>query len=166
MPERNYVLRGVKISQEAVIDLDDLYKVMYAFFDRHGYDWLEKDYKEKKSGKNRVLEIVWWVERKVDDYTKFIMELTMGVDGKEIKVKKGRRYDGKISLKLYAYLENDYENAWTKSGVSRFVREVYDKFIIRGHFSRLEGELKDESDSFLNEVKAFLRMHKRPEGKK
>ncbi len=165
MTERNYVERS-KIGEEALFDLDGLYKVMYAFFERYGYDWMEKDYHESKKGDNRKINILWWVERKVDDYTKFSMEISFNINAKEIAVKKERRYDGNIGISFDAFLENDYEENWSKSAGFRFFREVYDRFIIRGHFSRLEGDLKDEVHALVNEIKSFLRMHKRPEEKK
>lgn len=160
MPEYDYIVKGLKISQEAAFNLSDLYKYLRSFFDIHNYDFYEKEYVDeaKENGKN--IKIKWECERKVDDYVEYHIEIKLTGKGlKEVKLKNDVAIKGDISLEFEAFLKKDYE-ADFGSFYSKFVRSLYDKFVIKNRLEEFAGELKEETYEVFNEAKSFLKLHR------
>ena len=68
---------------------------------------------------------------------------------------------GKISFPVGTTVK-DYENNWEKNAFAKFMRGVYDRYIIKSRIDQFEEKLHIETDEFLSQVKAFLAL----EGKK
>jgi len=165
MPQRDYIASGIKVKQKSVFNLDELYSVLWHWFEIHGYDFQEHEYRETKVPDGSNLEIRWYAEKKVDDYIKYVIEVTffaLGYQKVEIEKEGGvkeKTGKGEIEIQMSAYIEKDYEDRW-KGPVLLFFREVYDKYIIRKRIEALEGELYDELYRFIDETKAFLNLHR------
>ncbi len=161
MAEIDYVAKDVKVSQEAVFNMSELYRFIKNWFIQHRYFFFEKEYLEflKEGGKSASIK--WTANRKMDDYTKFHIEVRIRFkDLKTVKTNKGMLNKGEVSFKFEAYLEKDYENNWEANFFTKFLRGVYDKFIIRGKLERYSAELLDEMYDVYNEVKAYLNICK------
>ena len=158
------IASGIKVKQTGVFALDELYLLLYKWFELYGYDFQEQEYRDIEKAGKKNLEIRWYAEKKIDDYIKFVIKVSMmvvGMEDVEIEeegVKKSTK-KGTVEYRFDAYLEKDYENRW-EGGVMKFLREVYDKFIIKGRIEALEGELQAELYKLMDEVKAFLNMHR------
>lgn len=166
MPQRDYVATGVKVKQKSVFNLDELYSVLWHWFETHNYDFQEQEYRDETTAGGHNIEIGWYAERKIDDYIKFVLEITFFVVGYQkveiekeggVKEKTGK---GEVEIQISAYLLKDFEDRWGKPAVLLFLREVYDKFIIRGRIESLEGGLHDELYRFIDEIKAFLNLYR------
>lgn len=164
MPQRDYVAQGVKVKQKSVFSLDELYSVLYHWFELHTYDFQEQEYRDEVTPNGHNLEITWYAEKKIDDYIKFVIEVSFLVLGYQtveiekeggIKQKTGK---GEVEVQMSSYLEKDYEDRW-KGTFSLFLRELYDKYIIKSRIEALEGNLHDELYKFIDEIKAFLNLH-------
>lgn len=164
MVEIEYVIRKDKplfVSQEAIIDVAKLYKHVKSFFDKHEYDFYEKEYIDelKESGKDSSIK--WETEKKVDDYVKFHIEIRIRFYNlRDVEGKKGLMNKGKVSFRIEAFIEKDYEQNWETSFMARFWRGVYDNFVIKGKLEQRKKDLLDESYEVFNEIKSFLNLHR------
>ena len=166
MSQKDIVVKGLVVKSQTIFSLDELYKMLYRWFEEHRYDFQEREYKEEDKGNNKKdLYLQWHAERKIDDYMKFVIEINFfirGVQGIEVE-RGGVKVDtnkGEVEMKTTAYIFKDYDNKWEKSPVMRFLREIYDKKIIHGRIEGYETELHEEVNIILDEVKAFLNLHR------
>ena len=69
---------------------------------------------------------------------------------------------GQVEVKITAYLEKDYEHRWETTSISKFLRGLYDRYIIRNRIESYEEKIIEEVDELVAQIKAFLEL----EGKK
>ncbi|MEK6826513.1 MAG: hypothetical protein AABX90_02710 [Nanoarchaeota archaeon] len=165
MVQRDTIVPNVKIKDKSIFSLEELYKLLYRWFELRNYDFQEKEYKDEDTGGGpKHLEIRWYAERKINDYFKFVIETSFLVRGLEkVEIERGgikiKTDKGEVELKVKAYILKDYENRW-ETGFMRFLRGFYEKFIIRSRIEDLENELYEETYSYMDEIKAFLNLHR------
>ncbi|MBS3171528.1 hypothetical protein J4449_02865 [Candidatus Woesearchaeota archaeon] len=164
MPQRLTIASGLKIKQRSVFNLDELYKVMFRWFELYGYDMQELEYRDSIEGNAKHLEIKWKATKRIDDYLQYIIItnfLILGLESVEIEQDgtKTKTNKGEVEINLTGFLEKDYEDKW-ESGYSRVIRDIYDKYVIHGRIDSLSGELYEEIYKLIDEVKAFLNLHR------
>lgn len=154
MAEVDYVIPELKLTKEGVFDLKEVYNLMKEFLLQRRYDVTEKENSFNEVGS---LKIKWEGEKKVDDYTKFMIEVTVNGSGiKDVELKKKKALSGKFSIKFESYLKKDYEDTWDQRPLPKFFREIYDKFVIGSKFNRYTKDLKEETYALYNEVKSYI----------
>ena len=164
MSEIDYVIppnKPLKVTQDAVFNMHDLYRHIRSWLDNNGYITFEKDYRDwvRESGRSAKIKLAPW--KKVDDYIKFYISVKIGFkDLKDVETKSGLLNKGEVSVKFEAYIEKDYENKWENNFMTRFMRSLYDHFFAVDRITRYKKELQDESYELFNEVKSFLGIHK------
>lgn len=157
MGEVDYVIPELKITRTGIIDFKEAYNLMEEFLLQKGYDLTEKEQGFDEAG---TFKMKWWAFRKVDDYTAFNIEISVGgSDIKDVVLKKKKALSGKFVIKFESYLEKDYEGRWEEP-LQKFLRGVYDKFIIGSKFDKYEKDLKEETYAIYNEVKSYLGVNK------
>src|SRR3989338_7331815 len=144
MSQKDYVTDELKVKQKAIFRLDELYKSLTFWFKNYEYALDKKE---------------------VNEYIRFVIEmdfLIVGVEDVEIEQDglKSKANKGEIEMKINAYLLKDYEDNWSKNAFMTFLRETYDKFIIRSRIESYEDDLYSETYKFVNEIKAFLELHR------
>lgn len=160
MPEYDYIVKGLTVSQDATFNLSDMYKYLRSFFDLHNYDFYEKEYFDELKEDGKDVRIKWECERKVDDYVKFHIEMKIKGKGlKEVKLKNDVVVKGKVTVEFEAYLEKDYEGDFGNFYM-KFIRALYDKFVIYNRLDTYGTEVKEETYELYNELKAFLKLHR------
>ena len=161
MPEKDTIYSS-SVKYSGLLLFSDFYKFCY--------DWLteetellmmENKYKEKLAGDAKELEIEWRGFRKITDYFKFdikvnfevrrLTEVEVSKDGKKINMNKG---DVKISVK--GTLVRDYAGKFEASWWRKFVRSIYEKWVISSRTDQMEGKVIGDCDEFLNQAKAYL----------
>jgi hypothetical protein len=163
MPDSTKIWNG-KIVHAGIFDFKENYRFMYEWLRSHDYLVLEKKYTEKvRPDGGKFLEIRWTAYKIISKYFRFKMQLILKapymssaeVQEGSIKVKRDK---GEIEIRFDpgVFLETDYENHWGKNKFVKFLRDIYDKYIIRSRIEAYEDMLKDESDEFANQIKAFL----------
>ena len=165
MSQRDIVAQGLKIKQKSVFNLDQLYKTMFRWFELYGFDMQEREYRDSVEGNAKHLEIKWKAVKRIDDYIQFVIItnfLVLGFETIEIEEDgvKMKTNKGEVEMNFYAYLEKDYEDKLKDSGYAKVIREIYDKYIIKNRIESLEGELYEELYKLLDEIKAFLNLHR------
>jgi hypothetical protein len=160
MSEKDKICEG-KVKHDGIFDYKDVYRFLYTWLTDFEYIMEERNYTEKIKPEGKEVEIHWIGKRKISDYFRFILKidwLILGMTNVEImkdniKVKANK---GVLEIKVTGFLEKDWENRWENTAYMRFLRGIYDKFIIRGRIETYEDKLAEEMDEFVSQMKAFL----------
>jgi len=160
MVERDTIFEG-KVKQTDIFDFKEMYNFLYKWLVDEGYKVDEKNYSEKVTATGKELEIEWEAKKKISDYFRFVLKpkwrilgmtsVEVDKDGKKVGMNKGQ-----VEIKVGAILEKDYEARWENSAFLKFLRGVYDKYIIRARVEGYEKKLFGEADEFLAQMKSFL----------
>ena len=73
------------------------------------------------------------------------------IDGVKQKMNKGQ-----FEIAIKCVLIKDYEDRWTNHALVKFLRGVYDRYVIRERISQYEGKLMGEMEELIAECKAYL----------
>ncbi len=164
MAQRDVVVSGVKIKQRSVFNLDELYKIIWRWFELYGYSVQELEYRDSMEGGSKHLEIKWKSTKTIDDYMEFVIItnfLILGLESVEleqdgVKIKTNK---GEVEMNFSAFINKDYQEKWEK-GYNLIIRNIYDRYVIKGRISSLEGEIYEELYKLLDEIKAYLNLHR------
>lgn len=151
-----------KVAQDSIFKFKDLYKFAYEWLVDEQYRVIEKNYKEKVTPDGKEIEFEWNATRKITDYFKFeiglkwrllrLQDVEITQNGEKRKMDKGS-----IEVKVTAFLERDYEGRWETSPFKKFMRGIYDTFLLgRTRIEAFQGKLFTDADSFIAQVKSYL----------
>ena len=160
MVEKDEVFAG-KIKQLAVFDFKEFYRYCYTWLVDKGYTVFEKLYSEKVGPTGKEVEIKWEAERKISDYFKFRLKFDWRIlNMKEVEAEKEgvkvKMNHGFPEIKVTAILEKDYEHRWESNAFLKFLRGMYDRYIIRGRIEQYEVRIFADAEEFLAQAKSFL----------
>tara|TARA_Y100000310_G_C20215994_1_gene593553 strand:- start:134 stop:634 length:501 start_codon:yes stop_codon:yes gene_type:complete len=166
MPEKDTQFQG-KIKQAGIFDFKDFYAFAYDWLNEEGYLVTEKTYSEKVAGDSKDIDVEWEANKKVSDYFKYQIKMSWKILGmKSVEIqrdnKKVKTNSGVIEIKFKAILIKDYEARWEDKPIWKFLRGVYDRYIIRSRIEQYEDKLVSEVDDLVTQCKAYLAI----EGKK
>ena len=162
MAQKDFIIKNSKIEYEGIFCFEELYKHLKTWFTRRGYIMQEIGYKEVKEDTKNI-KISVDAMKEVSDYMRFLVELSIKLDNlKEVKKKGDKKiwHQGKLTISFNAITIKDFENQWSKSGFTIFLREAYDKFVIGSKLSKFERDLSEDVYKFTNEIKSFLKLLK------
>jgi len=143
---------------------------LFQDFYRFCYDWLidetdllisEDKYVEKLEGDSKSIDIQWTGVRKVTDYFKFEVKVTfriLGLTNVEIsrdntKIKTNK---GSVEVKAKGTLIRDYKGKFEVNAFQKFLRAIYEKWVIPSRIEEFEEKLIGDCDEFLSQAKAYL----------
>lgn len=162
MAEREQIIKE-KLENSGVFDFAALYSYAHTWFRNENYGVSEDKYAEKISGSNRDIDIEWKAMRGLSDYFKVehkikfeIRELTdveVEIDGKRKKMNKG-----KVSIEITATLVRDPESKWETTPWNKFMRDVYNKYVIPSRVESMKDKTRDDAKKFKDMMKAFLEL--------
>ncbi len=160
MSEKDIVFKG-KIKQTGIFSFKDLYNFLYDWLREENYDVFEKSYNEKVAGDSKNIEIAWEADREISDYFKFKIKVAWMILGmKTIDVqkddKKVKMETGALELKMTAILIKDYEDRWENQPFWKFLRGIYEKYIIKSRIDDYQIKLLMEVEEFISQAKSFL----------
>lgn len=165
MSEKDIVFDG-KVKQKGIFDYKEMYIFAYSWLTDKGYSLVEKNYTEKVNPDGKEVEIEWDASRRISDYFKFILKVNWRIlgmtdvevekNGAKVKINKGY-----LEIKVKAVLEKDYEHRWENSPFLKFMRGLYDRYIIKGRIEGYEGKIYGDADEFLAQIKSFLALEGR-----
>lgn len=151
-----------KIKHKGIFDFKELYNVLYTWLVDQGYDVNEKSYKENiGAGGAKEVEIKWVAYRKISDYFRFVLKVEwriIGLSNVEVEIEgvKTPMNRGNAEIKVSSVLEKDYESRWENRPFFKFLRTLYDRYLIPGRIEQYEGKLLGEMDEFIAQIKSFL----------
>ena len=141
----------------------ELYDLAFSWLKSSGYKLKEDLYNEKLSSNGKEVIIKWTAEKKVTDYFKFqilmdwhilgMKDAEVEVDGKKVNTNKGE-----VEIKFKANIIKDYEKRWEDKPLWKFLRGIYEKYIIRETVEEFEDDLENETKEMIQDLKAFLRI--------
>ena len=78
----------------------------------------------------------------------------------EVEIDKQRKKmnKGKIEMKINGVIVKDPESKWDKTAFYRFLRDVYNKYVIPGRVENIESKIRKTVIDFKEEIKAFLEL--------
>jgi len=151
-----------KMKFDGIFSFKDFYKFCY--------DWLteelsmelkEKKYSEKISGNSKNIDIEWDCIKKFTDYFKFdanikfkIIGLTnveVNQDGRKINTNKGS-----VEISIKGILVRDYEGKFETTASLKFMRAIYEKWVITSRVEEFEDKVSSACEDFLSQAKAYL----------
>jgi hypothetical protein len=163
MVEKDSLIKE-KVKHGGIGDLKAAYKYAYGWLNEQNYTIIEDEYSEKSSGDAKELIIKWTASRKLTDYFKILLKIKWKVlNLKEIEVeiegkKRNMNKYSEIELEIVGVLEKDYSNKWEGSAFNKFIRDIYNKFVIPQRIEQKEDQVKKEVQEFKEEMKAFFEL--------
>ena len=167
MPEKETIFSS-KIRYTGVFSFKDFYKFCYEWVtEEMGLGLNEDKYSEKIDGAAKQIEVEWSGVKKLTDYFMFESSISMKAENlKEVEINQGgakvKTNQGAIEVKIKGILVRDYEGKFETTAFKKFLRGIYEKWVISSTVEEYQGKVSSESDSFLTQAKAYLDL----EGKK
>jgi hypothetical protein len=162
MAEKKEVFKQ-KIKTKGYWNYADVYNFCFNWLKDEGYSVSESEYVEKISSFGKEIMLNWEASKKVTDYfqQKIIVswhilgmkDAEVEQDGKKVSTNKGE-----IAITIKANLIRDYEERWEDKPFNKFMRGIYEKYIIRTTVEEYEGDLEDKGNEYVKEIKAFLNL--------
>tara|TARA_Y100000310_G_C20662791_1_gene805700 strand:- start:1975 stop:2481 length:507 start_codon:yes stop_codon:yes gene_type:complete len=161
MPEKETVFSS-KVKYKGIFSFKDFYQFCYDWVDGElDMDLQEKKYSEKLIGDAKMMEIRWEAEKELTDYFRFDAKITFIVeDLKKVEVSNGgvkvETNKGVVKLKVEGILVKDYKGKFETSAFNKFLRGIYEKWIIESKVEEFKAEIAEECDELLLQMKAYL----------
>ena len=165
MAEKNILLKET-LEHNGIFSFSELYEYAYKWFKEESYGVIEEKYKEKVSGNARDIEFEWKCTKQVSDYFKMeigvitestgLTDVEAEVEGKKKKMNKGR-----IRIDFKGTLVRDPESKWDVSPFYRFLRDLYNKYVIPSTVDTQEDNVKKDVKDVKETLKAFLELQGR-----
>lgn len=162
MAERDLILKE-KFDHTGIFDFSAFYSFAHSWFKDEGYSVDEDKYSEKVSGNARDIIIEWTIVKRLSDYFKiehkvrFIIEKLTDVEV-EIDGTKKKMNKGKVEVEIKSNLVSDPESKWDKNPFSRFIRDIYSKYIIPSRVDSLREKTISDGRKFKEDLKAYLEL--------
>jgi hypothetical protein len=171
MPEKDTIFES-KVKYTGIFDFAEFYKFCYSWLvDETGMSIFSEDkYIEKVSGDSKDLDIEWSGKRKFSDYFRF----DISVKFKILKMKKVeivqngvkiKTNDGVVEMKVKGVLTRDYDGKFESTGFQKFLRSIYEKWVITGRIDQFEDKIVGDCDDFINQAKAWLDLEGKTQSK-
>ena len=162
MAQKKEVYRE-KFKQTGYWKYQELYDLAFSWLKGNGYKLKEDLYNEKLSSNGKEVIIMWTAEKKVTDYFKFQIKMewhVLGMKDAEVEIdgKKVSTNKGEVEIVFKANIIKDYEKRWEDKPLWKFLRGIYEKYIIRETVDEFEDDLEDEVKEMIRDMKAFLRI--------
>jgi len=157
-----------KVKSTGIFSFKDFYKFCYTWLvDEGGFDITEEKYKEKLVGNSKNLEIVWVATKKVTDYFKYEIKITFKIEElTDVEVTKNgaktKTNKGAVEIGVVGTLIRDYDGKFDKDAFRKFLRGIYEKYVVQSRIKEFETKLIVICNEFLEQAKAYLDL----EGKK
>jgi len=158
-----------KIKYSGIFSFRDFYKFCYEWLtEETGLDPLaEEKYEEKIKGDTKEIVVEWKGEKNLTDYFKFENKVKFELKNlKEVEIAQGgakvSTNNGSVKIDVKGVLVKDYQGKFEMSAFNKFLRSIYEKWIIPASIEEYKGKIAGYCDEFLSQAKAYLDL----EGKK
>lgn len=163
MAEKQEVARE-RVRFSGIFDYPGAYSFAHSWlYDEKLYGVIEERYNETVKGNARDIFIQWKATRTLSDYFRIELRIKIDITGlsdveAEIDGEKKKMNRGKIEVDIRGILVRDPYSKWDTTPVSRFFRDVYNKYIIPGKIETMEQRVATVVKDFKDEIKAFLEL--------
>jgi len=165
MTEKNIVVSGLTVGYEGLFNVLELYKILDDWQKKNNYDKTERESMEYVKPEGKYIELRIEPARKESDYVRFVISVHIVMENlKEAVVdtdgEKKKMHEGKVTMVFDAWLETDYEEAWSTRPNLYFLRLLIDKYIYKIYSDKFSGQLRGEVNELATQVKSFLNLYK------
>ncbi len=167
MPEKDKIYSS-KVKYSGVFNFSEFYKFCHEWLSAElGFDVAEEQYVEKIKGDQKDIEFKWKGSKEVTDYFKFEIGMDFRILGLEkvevvqnnAKIKTNK---GNVEVKCSGTLIRDYQSKFETNAFQKFLRGIYEKWVISSRVGDYEEKIAGDCDELLAQIKAYLDL----EGKK
>ena len=160
MTEFDYVVFPIRIFHDDILDTGEVYRLIQEWLALQDYTLYEKEYHVDARTEHNV-NIFWRAEKKVDDYTQFVIEVRIkGSNIEEVTVKNRKFIRGAFNISLESFTESDYEARWEHKPILKIWRGLYDRLFLKDKLDRYAEELRNDTYNIYDELKSFLSLKK------
>ncbi len=152
-----------KVEYGGIFSFKDFYKFCHDWIkEEMDFDSLsETKYEEKVKGDEKEIKVEWNGKKDMTDYFSFEIKVEFRVlRMKNIEiVKEGIKMgmnSGSVEIRVKSTLVRDYKGKFEMSAFKKFLRGIYEKWVIPSRISEYQGKIASSSDEFLGQAKAYL----------
>lgn len=169
MAEKKQIFES-KVKYVGIFNFQGLYDFCYQWFlEEENYDVMEDKYTEKIVGADtKNVEIEWTATKKITDYfkyeikSKFKITRMTNVEVTDASGAKVKTNNGTVEVKIKGTLIRDYDSKFEKTATRKFMRGIYEKWVITANINERENDLFKKCNDFAEQMKGYLAL----EGKK
>lgn len=167
MPGKDTIFSS-KVKYTGIFSFKDFYKFCYDWLkEETGLELSENKYSEKIDGATKKIEVEWSGSQVLTDYFRFDASVGIKAENlKEVEITQGgakvKTNQGSVEVSIKGILVKDYEGRFETTAFKKFLRGIYEKWVIPSTIGEYQGKIASACDSFLNQAKAYLDL----EGKK
>ena len=161
MSEKDTLLTS-RVKYNGIFSFQDFYNFCYRWLtEETGLTIFENKYEEKLTGDSKDIQIKWTGVKKLTDYFRFdiIVEFRiLGLTKVEI-TQNGTKIEtnkGSVQIKVKGIIVRDYEGKFETTAFKKFLRSIYEKWIITSRINEFQAKIIGDSDEFLSQAKAYL----------
>ena len=161
MAEKEKIFSGA-MKYGGIFSFKDFYKFSYGWLtEETGLDISEKTYSEKLAGNAKEITVEWACSKKITDYFKFDAVIKFEVSGlTEVEITQGgnkvKSNKGVIKTAASGILVRDYDGKFEASAFKKFLRGIYEKWVIPSRLEQMEDMISGKLNEFLEQAKAYL----------
>lgn len=150
-----------KVKHKGYFNYPELYNFCYQWLKDEQYKIKEEDYSEKITSAGKEIKIKWVATKKITDYFRNSITLKwqiIALTDAEVEIggKKEKTNKGDLTIAFTGELERDYEQKWEENPTYKFLRGIYDRYIIKTMIDQYEDVLWGKTESLVENIKAFL----------
>ncbi|MDO8628531.1 MAG: hypothetical protein Q7R56_02145 [Nanoarchaeota archaeon] len=157
------VIDSIKVrANGATLDLDELYKRMWRWFEMMGYAPKETEYREATDGSGaQSMEIRWECTREVDKLCSYIVRIDFFLLGvKEVEVDKAgiksKLMKGNFEILVVGLI--DYAADYNTPFLAK-LKLLYQKYVLFDRWERQEKDFRIEVNALVAEIKTFFGLY-------
>ena len=151
-----------QITYSGIFSFKDFYQFCYDWLTEEiGMQIIEDKYSEKLAGDSKNIQVKWRCEKKITDYFRFDARISFIVNSlKKIEITNGgakiETNKGSIKVKTEGILVRDYKGKFETTAINKFLRGIYEKWVITSRIEEFKEKIMKYCDEFLLQGKAYL----------
>lgn len=160
MAEKDIIVRE-KAEYTGIFDYPAAYAYFFEWLKNEKYTVTEEKHNEKVTASGREVTIEWRARRPITDY--FLLEIAIKFELKqmvdvevEINGKKQKMNKAVFRCELKGVLVRDPDSKWEASALYKFLRDVYNKYVVPGRIDQMEDTIREDTIAFKEAFKSFL----------
>ncbi len=153
---------GFQITYDGVYDLDELLRAITGWFSEWMYDTAPEEHSEKVGSDGKEMKIIINAFRKVTEYVKFTFKIEIVIYREvdvvvDYKGKNLKQQKGEVQVRVKTTMQKNWMK--TFSARQEFLRQTYEKYIMKKTLSNYEDKLRLEGDSLIRLIKEHFAQH-------
>lgn len=148
------------MKHSGLYDLHHVLNTTRGFLQGKGYFIMDNGHSESVKSSGKEITFEWKAVRSVTDYVQFFFQVEI-VILREVDVvveqndRKVRMQQGDIEVRFRTWMNKNYRQTF-HGATKEFLRQTYEKYIIKQQLSSFEGKLNNDGDAFWDLIKKTL----------